>query len=252
MNNIIDKDNQDIRENQREEFFKLLNDIKDDNSIQGQDSPIINRCMITHCQLEDNAISLICGHKFNYIPLYNEIKYQKTNKYSLSYDYTKLGINQIKCPYCRTITNNILPYFSRYSNESDNVELIRGVTTPSKYSLKINACNHYIKTKGGQCNNSACITVNGILCNRHYNNIVTRKQRQNNSNDSNNSNNSNNSNDSNSIEAYIPFTTAIYKMRVPELKSILKRNNCRVGGTREILINRILEMRKVQSDWTDY
>lgn len=237
------------REKQREEFFKLLNDTDntDDNNCKQQHDTILDRCMITDSELQDNYITLKCGHKFNYIPLYNEIKYQKTNKYSITYDYTKLGINQIKCPYCRTITNNILPYFSRYGNEIDNVELIRGVTTPSKYSLKINQCQHYIKTKDRQCNTSACITAHGILCNRHYNNVINRIQRQ--TIGYNNSDKHDNDNDN---AAYIPFTSAIYKMRVPQLKSILKQNNCRVGGTRDILINRILDMRQTRSDWTDY
>jgi len=257
MNNMNDRDNRDAinldREKQREEFFKLLNDNNDDNdetnnSKQQKIDTIIDRCMITDSELQDNSVTLKCGHQFNYIPLYNEIKYQKTNKYSITYDYTKLGINQIKCPYCRTITNNILPYFNRYSNEIDNVELIRGVTTPSKYSLKINQCQHYIKTKDRQCNSSACITAHGILCNRHYNNVVNRIQRQ----TAGLNNNNNNDKHDNDTSAYIPFTTAIYKMRVPQLKSILKLNNCRVGGTRDILINRILDMRQTRSDWTDY
>ena len=48
-----------------------------------------NVCRITDCELQDNYIELACGHKFNYLPLYKEIKYQKTNKYALTYDYTK-------------------------------------------------------------------------------------------------------------------------------------------------------------------
>ena len=41
--------------------------------------------------------SLECGHKFNYIPLFKEIKQQKCNKYYNS-DIIKLGLTQIKCP----------------------------------------------------------------------------------------------------------------------------------------------------------
>ena len=34
-------------------------------------------CLITNENLEDNYIKLKCGHKFNYLPLYNEVVHQK-------------------------------------------------------------------------------------------------------------------------------------------------------------------------------
>lgn len=32
-----------------------------------------NKCLITNQQLTDKHIIMDCGHKFNYIPLYNDI-----------------------------------------------------------------------------------------------------------------------------------------------------------------------------------
>ena len=129
-----------VNENERKQiFYNLLNSSSDDEKLDNlkiengeTNTDKESLCEITNSTLEDNYIQLSCGHKFNYIPLYNEIKYQKTNKYSLSYDFTKLSINQIKCPYCRDITNNILPYFNYC-----NLPIIKGVNYPQKYSMKI-------------------------------------------------------------------------------------------------------------------
>ena len=64
-------------------------------------------CLLSHLPLDINNIKLECRHKFNYLPLYNEVCKQKSNNY---FETTHLLINQIKCPYCRKITNNLLPY----------------------------------------------------------------------------------------------------------------------------------------------
>ena len=37
-----------------------------------------NTCLIENKPLVDNFITLSCGHKFNYLPIYNEIIKQKT------------------------------------------------------------------------------------------------------------------------------------------------------------------------------
>ena len=39
-----------------------------------------NICLISNDKLEVNYITLGCGHKFNYLDLYNEVVYQKTKK----------------------------------------------------------------------------------------------------------------------------------------------------------------------------
>lgn len=92
---------------------KLFNEMLAKDSPQN-DLNQDNLCLITGEPLSDNHIILPCQHKFNYIPLYNEIKKQKIcflpNKKSHSYLETqKLRQNQIKCPYCRTIVDGILP-----------------------------------------------------------------------------------------------------------------------------------------------
>lgn len=204
-----------ISKKNNEYFYNLLNSTNEDDIILSSNSN--NRCEITNDNLEDNYIELICGHKFNYIPLFNEIKYQKTNKYSISYDFTKLSINQIKCPYCRSISNNILPYFKYY-----NLPMLKGVNYPYKYSMKLNSCQYCLKNSNNYCNKSACITPNGIYCNRHY----EQSLKQNNNN-------------------------ILQRMKIKELKDILRKNKCRVGGNKQTLIDRIDYEKKNNENWID-
>ena len=200
---------------------KFYSELYENNNVNTKDiENTINTCKITDMTLEDNFIELDCGHKFNYLALFQEIKYQKTNKYSLSYDFTKLNINQIKCPYCRSITNKILPYFKYY-----NVDMIKGVNFPFKYCMKINECKHLLKTSKRCCNNSACITPIGILCNNHYN--------------------QKNKNIDKDIDK------SIEKMKVVELKQILKKNNCKVSGKKCVLIERIYNEKNKNLNWVD-
>ena len=51
------------------ELYKELNNI-----IEEKQEDI---CLLSNSPLEDNYITLDCNHKFNYLPLYNEICSQK-------------------------------------------------------------------------------------------------------------------------------------------------------------------------------
>ena len=68
-----------------------------------------NICLISKEKLHPNHITLKCNHKFNYMPIYKEVLYQKT-KSNTMYEVTKLQPYQIKCPYCRTVNNKLLPF----------------------------------------------------------------------------------------------------------------------------------------------
>ena len=70
-----------------------------------------NVCLITNEPLTNNFIKLECGHKFNYVPLYNDIKNHKTKFNGLEDHLNKLKSNQIRCPYCRNKQTEILPYY---------------------------------------------------------------------------------------------------------------------------------------------
>lgn len=179
-------------------------------------------CLITGEPLDKNYINLHCDHKFNYESLYNEIVYQKTKKLL---DNSLLKINEIKCPYCRTITNKLLPFYKYYS-----VTPIRGVTYPEEYCMKIFECEY--EKNGKKCNKSACKTKNGIYCNKHF--VISKL-------DEDILNNEN-------IDIF-----KFYKnKKVIELKKILSINNCKISGNKNQLVNRIIiNKNKIGSNWIE-
>ncbi|AET72867.1 hypothetical protein PGAG_00413 [Phaeocystis globosa virus 12T] len=203
-------------------LFKQLMEEDDDAVVCETVSPNQNVCLITNEKLEVNSIKLRCNHEFNYLPLYNEVVYQKTKKLQ---DNSLLKINQIKCPYCRNVDEVLLPCYKYYS-----VKPVRGVTYPEEHSMKFHECQHINVKDGKKCSGSACITPDGIFCNKHFK--ATKKETE--------------------ILATEPSTTTdMYnKLKINELKALLKLNNCKVGGKKEELVNRII-VNKSNKDWVN-
>jgi hypothetical protein len=132
-----------------------------------------NICLITKEKLHPNHITLNCKHKFNYVPLYNEVVGQK-NKQSNVYEVTKLSSNQIKCPYCRIITNKLLPHIPYPS-----VKVIKNVNSYVTTSYNINPdyflyapkCSHATTNNAKtECQKYGVYyeTENVLLCPQHY------------------------------------------------------------------------------------
>jgi hypothetical protein len=88
------------------ELYKSL-DIDENESKTEEDE---NLCLITNEELKDYFVKLSCGHKFNYIPLYNDIKNHKNKFNYLEGKISHLKIDEIRCPYCRNKQNELLPY----------------------------------------------------------------------------------------------------------------------------------------------
>lgn len=135
------------------DFYELLNSYNLDNEKS-------NICLISNSELDDNSIELYCGHKFNYLPLYKEVIKQKIKVNNL--DCTRLKDNQIKCPYCRTVQNKLLPYF-----KINGVKKITTVNNPINKTMASNKCQYIFKSgkrKGQICNN-LCYSN---FCNTHY------------------------------------------------------------------------------------
>jgi hypothetical protein len=86
------------------ELYKLLDNDSDNESDT-------NKCLITDEILIDKFVKLPCGHSFNYIPLYNDIKNHKTKFNHMESTSSKLTIHEIRCPYCRSIHGSLLPYY---------------------------------------------------------------------------------------------------------------------------------------------
>ena len=64
-------------------------------------------CLITNLPLIEPYITMKCGHSFNYAPLVKDITSVKSNNHMERF---RLKANQIRCPYCRSIENHVLPY----------------------------------------------------------------------------------------------------------------------------------------------
>jgi hypothetical protein len=106
-------------------LLKSLDEDTDDDELM---------CKISGIPLEEKAVTLECNHKFNYEPLYKEICRQKFD--FKTYDIYLLSKKEqlkmrelkvdyfIKCPYCRSVQFNILPYY-----EELGLDKIYGINT---------------------------------------------------------------------------------------------------------------------------
>lgn len=97
------------------DFFDELN--KKDSDIPKDE---INICLITCEKLTDKYITLNCGHKFNYIPLYKDILNHKQKFNSMESRSNHLKIDEVRCPYCRKKQVGILPYYEELGLEKIN------------------------------------------------------------------------------------------------------------------------------------
>lgn len=89
------------------ELYKSLDNEEDPHKSELDN----NLCLISKLPLADNFVKLICGHKFNYVPLYNDISNHKLKFNNMETTQGHLKSNQIRCPYCRKIQNSLLPYY---------------------------------------------------------------------------------------------------------------------------------------------
>jgi len=207
------------------DFFKELKKIMVDKSgsaLHERELDTTPRCLITDEKLRKDHITLECGHKFNYVPLFKDVLFQKcyslpknissklvttytknlpssttipssassassaskSNILSITYnssynlEITKLQYNQIKCPYCRTITPFILPYYPY-----PDVCKVKYVNTPSNLSLPALSCEYdnfisgentvFMTNENAGCG-SQCIyyeKYDRMLCTKHFNKL---------------------------------------------------------------------------------
>lgn len=201
------------------DFFKELKQIKADKmkasslievAARSAETTQEPRCLITNEPLQKDHITLKCGHKFNYVPIFNEVLFQKCSLlpknissklittytkytggngntqainhpvasllYNSSYNLetNKLQYDEIKCPYCRSITNNILPYYPY-----PDVSKVKYVNFPSNLSLPALTCEYNQFISGG--NNTVFTTNEANLCkcsciyNKKYNMMLCNK-----------------------------------------------------------------------------
>jgi hypothetical protein len=116
------------------ELYKSL-DI-DENEYKTEEDN--NLCLITNSLLTDKFVEMECGHKFNYIPLYNDIRNHKHKFNNMEGTCSRLNIDEIRCPYCRKKQKGVLPYYEEFGLEKiHGVNIIKLVNT---YSTSYNRC----------------------------------------------------------------------------------------------------------------
>lgn len=140
--------------NFQQELYKLLDEDSDDED---------GICQITGLPLNDTKVILDCNHHFNYDALYKEIYTQKF--IHKSYDFNLLSKNAkdmirksgldyfIKCPYCRNVQLNILPY-----NEELGLKKVYGINSLDKNLKPNRPLNNFANPS-----NEISYVYNGIL-----------------------------------------------------------------------------------------
>jgi hypothetical protein len=125
------------------ELYKSLDEEDNKHKIESDN----NLCLITNQLLVDNFVELTCGHKFNYIPLYNDIYNHKKKFNNMEGNGSLLKMNEIRCPYCRKKQLGVLPYYEDLISAKTN-----GVNFYDDTQVQNNICNS-VKTiyNSGKC-----------------------------------------------------------------------------------------------------
>jgi len=220
------------------DFYSEL--MKDDNDINSSKSND-NMCLLSAMPLSYNNITLPCTHKFNYEALYQEVIIQKHNqKYGLK-DNIKLTVSQFKCPYCRTISNKLLPHVPLCPVQRKIV----GVNSPAELCMEHKKCEYLFasgKQKGKACDKYAFESKYGTFCNTHWRitqnrcvskdkkNIIINKKK------------------SKSKKIPKPWTQEMQKIfkdnKVVDLRNKLREYGLKVSGTKYILVHRLVTGQK--------
>ena len=117
------------------DFYSEINSNEDNNDNLNYD----DICLITNEPLIDKFVTMECGHKFNYIPLYNDLIKQKY--YTNIMEDSKLKINEIRCPYCRTISTQLIPFYEDFCILKD--VFVRKIIGVNNYCLTGNIAPIY-------------------------------------------------------------------------------------------------------------
>ena len=103
-----------------DELYKSL-DVEDNEQKTEEDN---NLCLISNQPLTDKFIQMECGHKFNYMPLYLDVKNHKQCFNVLESTSCRLQANEIRCPYCRKKQTGLLPYYEELGLKQHGVNYI--------------------------------------------------------------------------------------------------------------------------------
>ncbi|OUU62305.1 MAG: hypothetical protein CBC22_04890 [Alphaproteobacteria bacterium TMED62] len=209
-----------------EEGFDFWKELNEDEDKDEDDNKNIdkNLCELTREPLIINYITLPCGHRFNYKPLCIELctlKDPKNVKSMTRY----LGSRRICCPYCRQVFNKLLPIIP-------TIDV--GILLPKYVVSTTNCVEHKVCKyvyKSGSKKGSVCgcngFDYNGTsLCIKHWKAEIKRKTKI--------------TSKKLSINDLSNDAKKIYrKMKVREMKEILKEQKQKVSGSKVELANRL-------------
>ena len=187
---VIEGDDETEGQSCENDFFNKLKCMMTQSKCAGDDSihdmDTDNNCLLTKDALDDIHVTLNCGHKFNYIPLYKEVVIQKTSAGMSTngyYNSSTLRLNELKCPYCRRVQDKLLPFLNY-----DNIKKLRGVNAPESVCMKARMCEHVEtsskrkntkKKISDSCECNAIHVVNGAYyCKKHYEQQLQKKEQQ--------------------------------------------------------------------------
>ena len=98
------------------DFYKEINKgIEQYDSQEEQEN--VFKCLITNQDLQEDYVTLDCGHMYNYNAIYKDIYNHKKVFNSLERNHLKTL--EIRCPYCRNIQKKLLP-----SNEGYQIFMV--------------------------------------------------------------------------------------------------------------------------------
>jgi hypothetical protein len=181
-------------------------------------------CLISQQPLTKSHIQLPCKHAFNYKPLYKEIYVQKVVRNG--YETTRLKMNEVKCPYCRSVSEQLLPYLP-----SEEPERKTGVNGPAKYCMPYTLACEWQQTptnntKENVCPHPACYIDTVSYCKKHYQKMHTKNVPK--------------APKAKPTIEWTPAMTTLSKSKtLIELKQFLRAHKLLVGGTKKELVERI-------------
>ena len=112
------------------DFYSEINQsLSDDKklSIKEQSNDQQKCCLIDKTPLSEYFVKLPCGHSFNYVPLFKDLCNHKI-KYNKKERSNRLKKNQIRCPYCRIVSNELIPFYENYIfNNNEKIPKVYGV-----------------------------------------------------------------------------------------------------------------------------
>jgi len=154
------------------DFFKELSMsliIEEKQETQEESAIHTNSCLITNEPLVDKYVTMVCGHKFNYVPLYKYLINYKQKFNSMESTKQRLELNEIRCPYCRNKQKQLLPYY----DDLPGIKKVSGINQQNiimEWS-KDHPCCYEINF----------INNNSILCGNFYTSLLPEQYKEKNS-----------------------------------------------------------------------